>query len=165
MFVFPTEFINKELFFNSEKFWSLVEDEITNFKEISNKELRIAIIRDLLFITMWEKIFNKKCVFSVKELTRFVRKDMMMVVLYEMSHPEIKSLIHEEINNQTTEFRIKDNPVIIQAAMEYCNVYYEGYTLFDGAITLINNNDVSEIDLIRDVYSTLSYNRKKIFNS
>jgi len=88
---------------------------------MSNEEIRQAIIENILVVSMWEKIFEEKASYTLDELVCYV---------FPFNHTRVQAQFHSSdvqnlLEKGSKELRIK--PSMLEAAMEYCGVFYHGY--------------------------------------
>lgn len=105
--------------------FSLVHNNIFSVDNMTDKEVRESLIDDLLLITMMEKEEKVTIDFNQHKLFRWLKPLQHGRVYEQMAHPEISGLI-ERKNGQ---IRIKDQKEILQAAMDYCGHWWEGYDI------------------------------------
>lgn len=100
-------------------------DTIFCIRNMTEQEVREAIVDDILAVTMWE-IQNpgKPISYDLKEMLRFVHQDYRKNVEGQLNHPEIDGLF-TIIDGQ---YRIIKEPAVLKAAMNYCGAWYNGYT-------------------------------------
>lgn len=103
--------------------------DITNISDISDEDLMIAILDDILSITMYELQFKRKIKFDPDELTRFIP---------DMSDKEriFNLLLNSDINRyievgNNLEIRLIPGRDNYQDAMDYVCVWYGDYDLPD----------------------------------
>lgn len=125
---------------NDSLMFSLVHNNMFSINNMSDEEVRQSIIDDVLLITMLEKGENTTIEFGQHQLFRWIKPYQHSRVYKQMCHPEISGLI-EQKNGQ---IRIKDQREILQASMDYCGHWWDGFTIPNepGIVTL--NHDVFE---------------------
>lgn len=125
---------------NDSLMFSLVHNNVFSINNMSDEELRQSIVDDVLLITMIEKEEKVTIDFDQQQLFRWIKPTQHGWVYSQMGHPEISGLI-ERKNGQ---IRIKDQHEILQAAMDYCGHWWDGFTIPNepGIVTL--NHDVFE---------------------
>lgn len=124
VFDFCPEFINFNKMLYVEDAWQITDGEFFSTRNMSDKELREAIINDVLIVTIWEKQTNKKAKFGIKTLCRYLDHNQRSRVREQLQHQEISGLFDMFMSEC---LRIKDNKEILQAAMDYAGVWYTGY--------------------------------------
>lgn len=122
--------------------FSVVHNNIFSINNMSDKELRESIVDDILMVTMMEKEEKTPINFGQHELFRWIKPTQHGWVYSQMGHPEIAGLI-EHKNGQ---IRIKDVQEVLQAAMDYCGHWWDGFTIPNepGIITM-NHEKVDEM--------------------
>lgn len=131
VFDFMPEFIDFDKFLKEDAAWQLVSNEVFSVDHMSDKELREAIVEDVLTATMWEKQTGKRIDFTMNTLCRFLSHEQRVRIKEAMIHPEIYSLFDPNFNDN---IRIFDTQVILQAAMDYVGVWFTGYVMPEGAL-------------------------------
>jgi hypothetical protein len=100
-----------------------------DLSETTNLIVRKAIVADVLLITMFELQTSQKFVWSVDALLEHVPKGFHPKVLEQLEHDEINELFELELMSKThIEIRVRAQYETLQHAMEYCGVFYEGFT-------------------------------------
>lgn len=122
---------DSQAFLNCEETFQLTHGDFFSINNMSDKELREAILNDLILITMWEKQHNQKLHFGFTKMFRFLPRDLHDRVRKQMKHDEICELIQITHLKHGTEIRIKDNHQILQAAMDYSGVWFDGFEMPD----------------------------------
>lgn len=136
---------NRVMFLNDEDCRQVVHNDICSIDNMTDRELREAIIDDILGATMWEKEFKENPYFTLSEFTRFIPRYKQQRVYNMLHHSEIKDLIVQTRNKGMIELRIRDQQEILQAAMDYCGVWYDGFKIPDEeGIVRINHDVISE---------------------
>ena len=97
----------------------------------SDEEMRQAIVQDVLQATFYELYCSKKILFTDGTLCRAIPHDQIERVLKMLEHPEICGLVTRDKYNN---LRIRTERACLQAAMDYCGVYYNGYDMPAGVI-------------------------------
>lgn len=122
--------------------FSVVHNNIFSINNMSDEELRQSIVDDILMVTMMEKEEKTSINFGQHELFRWIKPLQHARVYNQMAHPEISGLI-EHKNGQ---IRIKDVREVLQAAMDYCGHWWDGFTIPNepGIITM-NHEKVDEM--------------------
>lgn len=105
--------------------YSLVHTSVFSVDNMSDKELRESIIEDLLFITMLEKEEKIVLEFDQQKMFRWLKAVQHSRVYNQMLDPEISGLIERKDG----QIRIKDQQEILQAAMDYCGHWWEGFKI------------------------------------
>lgn len=103
---------------------------------MSDEELRMAIIGDLVSYTMWEKEFNIQLPITFEELTRFVLPEDVERIRQQLEHEEIKHLFVFDNNV----YRMKDDRAVLQAAMDFTGIWYETYVPPEGSEGIVVTN-------------------------
>jgi hypothetical protein len=119
------DYSDPEVFLNDEYLFYVVHNSVCSIMNMTDRELRESIVSDILMITMWEKEHNKKVHYGFTKFLHWLQRDMHQQVLSEMKHDEISGLI----DIQADEIRIKDRKEILQVAMDYCGMWYEGFII------------------------------------
>ena len=118
--------------------------ELFSIVNMDDRELREAIVQDILTVTMWEKEHDIEIPFPLGELCWYVPEELTDRIIYQLKSPEITPFL----NTKGEQYKIKDDPKILQAAMDYCGVWYDGFVMpGDGATTSDiqkENNNVNE---------------------
>jgi len=101
--------------------WELRDSAEMQVSRMSNEEIRQAIIENILVVSMWEKIFEEKASYTLDELVCYV---------FPFNHTRVQAQFHSSdvqnlLEKGSKELRIK--PSMLEAAMEYCGVFYHGY--------------------------------------
>lgn len=127
---------------DDELMFSVVHNNIFSINNMSDAELRQSIVDDILMVTMMEKEEKTTINFGQHELFRWIKPTQHGWVYSQMGHPEISGLI-ERKNGQ---IRIKDVKEVLQAAMDYCGHWWEGFNIPNepGIITM-NHEKVDEM--------------------
>lgn len=117
----------------------LMEDGLAwDTLNMSDGDLRSAIIADLVSFLMWEKEKNTKLHITFEELTRFVDRSDVERIRQQLDHSEIKHLFDFDGNV----YRMKDNHEILQAAMDFSGIWYDNFTPDSGDDVVKINHDV-----------------------
>ncbi len=137
VFDFPPEFIDPEVFLRTGEGRSLYHLEVDGEVIMSpvfmtDLEVRESIVDDILAATMWEIQTSNKLDFDFSNLTSFVKLSTKERIHRQLHHPEIIGLI-SIVDGQ---LRIKKDSVILQAAMDYCGCWYNGYVIPDESIVI-----------------------------
>lgn len=111
------EIMNNPLMFN------VVHNDMFSINNMSNREVRESIIHDILMVTMIEKEKNVTLNFGQSQLLRWIKPTQHNYVLTQMNNEEIAGLIE----NKNGQLRIKYRREILQAAMDYCGYWYDGF--------------------------------------
>ncbi len=127
---------------DDELMFSVVHNNIFSINNMSDAELRQSIVDDILMVTMMEKEEKTTINFGQHELFRWIKPTQHGWVYSQMGHPEISGLI-ERKNGQ---IRIKNVKEVLQAAMDYCGHWWEGFNIPNepGIITM-NHEKVDEM--------------------
>lgn len=107
--------------------------------DYSEQEIRQSVIQDILTFTMWEIQFEKTIDFTPQQLMAYCSNETCVRVISALNHPDVLALI--EYRDQ--QIRIKDNREIRQAAMDYCGVFFDGYSMPEGVI-IVNREAMHE---------------------
>ena len=126
---FHPDHVDPIAFLNCEDAFQITDNYVFSITNMTDRELREAIIHDILSITMWEKENNRKLHFGFTRLNRFLPRHLHKRVSLQMKHDEICNLIQIQRNDSGSEIRIKDNHAILQAAMDYSGVWYHGFNI------------------------------------
>lgn len=140
-FIIHPEFVNPAVFLAKEHAWQITDGHVFSIDNMTDKELCEAIIDDVLSVTMWEKELGKKMHFGITQLLRFIPKCKQKRVKKALKHDDISGLIQiDRIYRGNTltgsEIRIKDHPVILKAAMDYCGVWYGDEEIPEGELVI-----------------------------
>lgn len=100
-------------FLNCEDAFQITHNCVFSIQNMSDRELREAIINDLLCVTMWEKECGKTLHFGFTKLYRFIPKSMHKRVRRQMKHDEICGLIDIKRTDNSSEIRIRDDRAIM----------------------------------------------------
>ena len=106
--------------------------EIFTISAMSDEEVRQSVIQDILAATMIQKEQGVSLEYDFANMIRFVNAGNHERVVTALNDEEVQSFIIQE-NGQ---YRIADDPTVLQAAMDFCGVYYEGFDWPDGVITV-----------------------------
>lgn len=118
---------NSKARFLGPKLW----EKITNWavSETTDQLVRKAIVADVLLITMFELQNATKFTWSVEALLEYVPKGFHPKVLEQLEHDEISELFELDwMSKAHIEIRVRAEYQLLQAAMEFCGVFYEGFT-------------------------------------
>lgn len=137
---------NPEFFLGMEDIWEVVHNDIYSIEKMSEEELRQAIVQDVLGVTMWEKHFGQKLHFGRTQLLRFVEQKHFWLILNAMQHEEIVHLLDVRNTAEEHEVRIRDDRTILQAAMDYCGIWYTGFEMPPDAIVRADDADERVIE-------------------
>lgn len=133
VFDFLPEFMDFDRWLAEELAWQLANGEFFNIDNMSDRELREAIVDDVLGVTIWEKQSGKRANFTFNILTRFLTHEQRVRVKEAMTHPEIYPFFDPNFNEN---IRIFDTIPVLQAAMEYAQVWFSGYDQPAGLISV-----------------------------
>lgn len=148
-------------FFNNEYAWQLVDGDVFSVRYMTEQEVLESIVDDILNVTMLEKTTGKKCFFGFSKLTRFLDSEWRNKIKVLLNHDSISGLIcctpatiehfSASINELLLEnilkkgshkqIRIKDDRAILQAAMDFCGCWYEGFPPPEGVKLLQFNTE------------------------
>lgn len=137
----------------------------TNYYSIdymSDQELREAIVEELLNVTMMERKHNFQLDFGYNQLFKFVMRHHYKRIKAAMQHDEISELMDNKEINGKIQLRIKNNPVILQAVMEYCGVFYDGFTIPEGTVVYGLTQETKDLLSTNTVDEVVSYIAKQI---
>jgi hypothetical protein len=118
---------NPKARFLGPKLW----EKITKWdlSETTDLIVRKAIVADVLLITMFELQTATKFTWSVEALLEYVPKGFHPKVREQLEHDEISELFELDwMSLAHIEIRIVGDYPTLQNAMEYCGVFYEGFT-------------------------------------
>ena len=141
---FHPDHVDPIAFLNCEDAFQITDNYVFSITNMTDRELREAIIHDILSITMWEKENNRKLHFGFTRLNRFLPRHLHKRVSLQMKHDEICNLIQIQRNDSGSEIRIKDNHAILQAAMDYAGTWYTGFNIPDGVCVFSVNHELVE---------------------
>lgn len=128
---YPT-FVDFNVMLAEEAAWQVVNNDVFNIDNMSDKELRQAIVEDVLCVTIWEKQTGKKADFTFDTLTRYLTEKQKSKVKASLFHDEIFPFFNHFPDN----LRVSDNKRTLQAAMDYCGVWFNGYDMPNGIIRM-----------------------------
>lgn len=120
--------------------WTLVDNDVYSVYNMSEREVKESILEDLLSVWDYEKSNpDNKLSFKLSDLIRHVtgkemRDFIKEAVAYDL---EISQLI--EISPES--IRIKNQREVLQAAMEYCGVWFDGFEPEDDSVKLIQASE------------------------
>lgn len=134
VFEFFPAFRNFNLFLIEDLAWQVVNGDIFSIDNMSDEELRQSIVEDVTSVTMWEKQAKQEAVFTVDTLCRFLTPEQRQRVEEAMKHETIASFF-----DFSKGIRIHDNKETLQAAMDYCLVWFHGYDRPKGTISIDRN--------------------------
>jgi len=141
---FRLEYADFNVLLNTDVAWEVVDNEVFSVANMSGREIRESIIQDALMVTMWEKHFNKKANYELKELYRNIKNlRLKSRVCIQLTNPEIVQMLDLSNGNSV---RIKNDPAILQAAMDYCGVYYTGFEMSKECIVVNQENLQHAVD-------------------
>lgn len=122
----------------------MTDGDVWSPSNMTDDELRQAIVQDILAFTMTEIETTEKFNLTERELVKFVIPLQRRRILDMLKHPEIVGLI----NYSNGHLRIRDDENIRQAAMDFCGVWYDGYTPTDptGVITINTSAVVQAVE-------------------
>lgn len=93
---------------------------------MSEQEMKESIIQDILTFTMEENKFpGEKLFLDFGELTRFVNNKSVNFAVGFVTSAEFQALVLYGEKG----YRVKPEREILQAAMDYCGVYWEGFKM------------------------------------
>ena len=141
--MFDIMFKNPEIFLGMQIIREVQQSDVFSIDNMSEEELREAVIQDILMITMWEKHFQKKLHFSKSSLMRFINDTGVSRVIKALQHTDVVDKIYIQVTEEhvgiktikNEEIRIKDDA--LQEAMDYCGCWYEGYIMPDDDSVII----------------------------
>ena len=113
----------KEKFLSERHVRDLTDSDYWTIVNMDDSDLRASIIGDLLSFVLWEKEYKEPLNITFDELTKFVDTNNLDRVRQQLQHEEIKHLF--TVNEGV--YRLKDERQILQAAMDYCGTWYDGY--------------------------------------
>lgn len=129
---------------NCEEARQVVHNQFFSVEAMDDKELREAIIHDILMVTMFEIQTSKTLHFGFTSFLKFVERRHHNRIIKNMCNMEIDGLITVVKNNNGSEIRIKNNKVILQSAMNYCGVYYTDFDMPENTVVFnrvkVNDN-------------------------
>lgn len=143
-FDFVEIFRDPKVFLAEEAAFQIVDNDVFSIWNMSEHELLEAIIEDILAVTMWEKQTEKAIHFTAVELVRFLRPARSWSkVLNTLPDPRIRNMIS---NVPGELIRIKDNPEILQMAMDFCGVWYTGFKPSKETKVIIPNREMIQTE-------------------
>lgn len=113
---------------NDPLMFEVVHNDMFSINNMSDQEVRESIIHDILMVTMIEKEEKTSIDFGQSQLFRWIKLTQHGYVFSQMNNSEICGLIE----NKNGQLRIKDQIEILQAAMDYCGHWYNGFTPPEG---------------------------------
>lgn len=122
--------LTPEDFLNNDYNWFLIDTAWMSVRNMSDVSLRESIVDDALTVTMYELENKTSLAWDNKHLQSKLCADAYQRVMGQLSHQEIAGLLVTDGNK----IRIRNNREILQAAMDYCGHWYEGYNVPDGVI-------------------------------
>lgn len=136
---FCSEYADFNVLLNTDMAWEVVDNEVVYVANMNDREIRKSLVQDVLMVTMWEKYFNKKAHFTPQMLYRNITSTRLKSrVCTQMANAEVHKLM--TISSEGDSIRIKDDPAILQAAMDYCGVYYTGFEMSKECIVVNQEN-------------------------
>lgn len=99
-------------------------DVIWSVDNMSDDELAKAIIDDILACTMWEIQTSQTLSYTFEEMCRFLKDNEQIKRVGYMLRSEV---IQNFITFNNGQYRIKNNTNVLQAAMDFCEVWYSGF--------------------------------------
>lgn len=102
--------------------WNLKDDVGFGYstKNMSDEELQMAIIEDLLLVVDWRRQ-GKELGGDFSHLTRFLDEESRERVARQIEAPMVKSLITVDADG-----KIDIDPAYLQDAMDFCGFWIEG---------------------------------------
>jgi hypothetical protein len=131
-----------ELFKQDKAVWEVTHTRVFSINNMTDEEVRQSIIQDLVMLhDYW---LEEKATLRWYDLFRFLPYEYQRNrVLNQLVHPEIYNLFEILPND---EIRIRNNKVILQAAMDYCGFYLDGYDMpIEGMLHINPENIVTLI--------------------
>lgn len=138
---FNKDLNTKDKFLGEPYVRELMDDGCWSSVNMEDDVLRTSIISDLLAFVFWEKEYKEPLNITFSELTRFVDRADLDRIQKQLDHDEIKHLI------DVTEgvYRLKEDRQILQAAMDYCGVWYSDYDApSDFGVVSVNHVAIDE---------------------
>lgn len=128
------------------------------------RELREAIVEELLIVTMMERINKVQLDFGYNQLFKFVLRSHHKRIKTAMQHDEICELMDNKEVNGKIQLRIKNVPAILQAVMEYCGVYYDGFTIPEGVTVYGLSQETKDMISTNSLDDVVSFISKELFS-
>lgn len=149
--------------------WELVDNNVFTVKNMNEKELKESIIQDLLSVTMWEIKTKEDVHFSLSTLCRKVPREYVNKIKQLIKAADICDMIHI----RDKRIRIYNSQKNLQAAMNYCGVWFEGYAPPKGtkvidtgkvrdAVNELGSVDALATSLSMDIKATITQSTKTI---
>lgn len=145
-FDFNEEFRDPYKLLNDGIIRQLVDNHLFSVKNMSPKELLESIVEDILMVTMWEIQSERKLHFGYTKLVQFLPRQLHPLIYESLRNEEISGLIEITVTQfHSKELRIKNNPVILQAAMDYCGVWYSGFTMPEEGVISLDREKIQSL--------------------
>lgn len=139
-FDFDSSYRDVNVLLNDEDIRQVVHNELWSVDNMTDQELMESIINDILFITIWEIQTGDTANFDFVEFFKFVTLEHRPRITAMMQRNEIFGLIEEKWSAEGCQLRIRNDHAVLQAAMDFCGVYYSGFDMPDDVIII--NHDV-----------------------
>lgn len=136
---FAKEYENPLFFINDKLLRNVTHGAIYSVANMNDQELREAIMKDVLTITMLEIQLEHPIHFGFTRLLQFVPKFFHKRVLTQFHDPEIYRLMDIQRTETGSEIRIRKDHAILQAAMDYAGVWYSGFPIPEEVTVLVVN--------------------------
>lgn len=168
-FDFHEKYRNPNLVLGDDILRQVVHNNCFSVDNMDDRELREAIVHDLLFVTMWEIQTGESLHFGFTSFFRFILRSQRKRINEQMKHEEISGLI-----THCDQLRIKNQPEILQAAMNYTGVWYSGFKMPTGA-SIVNREALDKaieahggveqivVSLMMDISTTVAIQETKKF--
>lgn len=127
-FDFEPVYRDKDVLLNDEYIRQVVHNEAFSIVNMDDDELKESIIEDILTFTMWELQTSDKLSFTFSDLVCFLPEDLHGIVKDALESDEVSRYLDMDTGD---EIRIIKNRSILQEAMNYCGVWYSGFTVPD----------------------------------
>lgn len=140
-FDFHPDFRSGQVYLDEPAAWQVVIGDIYSVDHMDDRELRCAVIDDLLGATIWEIQTGMKLEFTMDRIKHNVgySNERYNRIVREMANDEIAGLI---VMVDGCYPRINTLSRVLYEAMEYCGTYYNGKRPSDpNAVLIVPNRE------------------------
>jgi hypothetical protein len=141
-FDFIPEFRDFSVMLNEEFAWQVVNGDVFSVDNMDDVELGKAVLDDVLAVTMWEIQTGSKVHFSIITLCRYLTEQQKTRVMRAIDNVAAYSFL--AMSNDS--IRVNTNPVMLQAIMDYIEVWYSGFEMPDSALKVDHNKLQKEVE-------------------
>lgn len=148
---FPVRYKSFKEYLDDYYQWSVTHNEFYSVDNMSDKDLEESIIQDILGVTMFCKEFKMSGKFTVGVLTRLLYNKQARRVVDLLKRKRVKKfLVHTEDG-----YRIKDDKKTLQAAMDMCGVWYDGFEMPEDVIRRVLSEGVPTDEELEEMAATI----------